>query len=263
MTPDVVEALHADAAEVDRMVADLPKREWDRPTPAAGWTIRHQVAHLAFVFGFTRMAAAEPGTFTATLSQLDGPVDAVVNAAVADSPQQPVDALLSRWRTEKDAAIGALAALSPSTVVPWLVRPVPMVVLARAGMLELFGHGQDIADALGVRRRHTDRLHHVVDFAVRAWDFGYHARGLTPPATEFRFEITGPSGVVWTFGPLGSRQRVTGPAEDFCLLVTRRRHHADLKVTAAGAEAEHWLEIAQAYRGSAGAGRLPGQFTAS
>ncbi|WP_338013491.1 hypothetical protein [Saccharothrix sp. ALI-22-I] len=95
------------------------------------------------------------------------------------------------------------------------------------------------------------------------WDFGYHARGLTPPATGFRFEITGPSGAVWTFDPLGSEQRVTGPAEGFCLLVTRRRHHADLKVTAVGSEAEHWLEIAQAYRGSAGPGRRPGQFAAS
>lgn len=260
MTADVLEALYADAAEVDRLVSELPEPEWALPTPAVGWTIQHQVAHLAFVFGLARMAAAEPDTFTTTLSRMDGSFDTAINASLADCLHEPADVLLSRWRTERDAAIGALSALSPDTVVPWLVRPIPMVVLARAGMMELFGHGQDIADALGVRRQHTDRLHHVVDIAVRVWDFGYHARGLTPPATEFRFEITGPSGAVWTFGPVGSEQRITGPAEDFCLLVTRRRHHADLEVTAVGSEAEHWLEIAQAYRGSAGPGRQPGQF---
>jgi hypothetical protein len=53
---------------------------------------------------------------------------------------------------------------------------------------------------------------------------------------------------------------VSGPAEDFCLLVTRRRHRKDLSVVASGAEAERWLDIAQAYRGPAGAGRTPGQF---
>jgi hypothetical protein len=42
--------------------------------------------------------------------------------------------------------------------------------------------------------------------------------------------------------------------------VTRRRHRDDLAVTASGAEADHWLDIAQAYRGSPGEGRRPGQF---
>ncbi|NUS07847.1 MAG: wyosine base formation domain-containing protein, partial [Nonomuraea sp.] len=96
--------------------------------------------------------------------------------------------------------------------------------------------------------------------AVLTRDFGYLSRGLTPPAEEFRFEITGPSGEVYAYGPEDAAQRVSGPAEDFCLLVTRRRHRADVAVTATGAEADRWLDIAQAYRGPAGAGRRPGQF---
>jgi hypothetical protein len=32
--------------------------------------------------------------------------------------------------------------------------------------MELFGHGQDIADTLGVHRAPTDRLMHVVVFAI-------------------------------------------------------------------------------------------------
>jgi uncharacterized protein (TIGR03084 family) len=136
----------------------------------------------------------------------------------------------------------------------------PASVLAAAGIMELFGHGQDIADTLGIRPQRTDRIGHLVAFAVRTWDFGYHARGLTPPDTAFRFEITAPSGVVWTFGPPDASQRVTGPAVDLCLLVTRRRHRADLSLVATGPDADHWLDIAQAYRGPAGPGRAPGQF---
>jgi enediyne biosynthesis protein E11 len=84
-----------------------------------------------------------------------------------------------------------------------------------------------------------------------------------PPDEEFRFELTVPSGAHRDFGPPDATQRIAGPAEDFCLLVTRRRHQADLALTASGAEAERWLDIAQAYRGPAGEGRRPGQFVAA
>jgi uncharacterized protein (TIGR03084 family) len=114
-----------------------------------------------------------------------------------------------------------------------------------------------------VRRRYTDRLGHLVAFAVRTWDFGYQARGLATPEVELRFEMTAPSGTVWQFGPADAPQRITGPAADFCLLVTRRRHRDDLALRASGADADAWLDIAQAYRGPAGAGRAPGQFATS
>jgi uncharacterized protein (TIGR03084 family) len=147
--------------------------------------------------------------------------------------------------------------------VPWLVNPLPPAVLAAAGMMEMTGHGQDIADALGVTRRPTDRIRPVTEFIVRTRDFGYLARELTPPAEEFFFALTAPSGATWTFGPADATQRITGPAADLGLLATRRRHRADLALRAEGAEADRWLDIAQAYRGPAGAGREPGQFAAA
>jgi len=166
------------------------------------------------------------------------------------------------FQDERVSATRAIAAVPPDQLVPWLVRPIPPAILAGAGMMELFGHGQDIADALGVRRTHTDRLAYLVGFGVRTWEFGYLARDLTPPDAEFRFEITSPSGRLWTFGPELASQKVAGTAVDFCLLVTRRRHHLDLDITATGPEARYWLEIAQAYRGPAGEGRAPSQFAA-
>jgi hypothetical protein len=53
---------------------------------------------------------------------------------------------------------------------------------------------------------------------------------------------------------------VTGPALDFCLLVTQRRHRHDTAVAAEGPVARQWLSIAQAFAGPPGAGRTPGQF---
>lgn len=60
------------------------------------------------------------------------------------------------------------------------------------------------------------------------------------------------------FGPEDAGQRVTGPLLDFCLLVTRRAHRDDLAVRAVGADADQWLDIAQAFAGPPGPGRAPG-----
>ncbi|MGK5522078.1 TIGR03084 family metal-binding protein [Micromonospora sp. URMC 107] len=257
---NVIAALSADGEEFDSLVAGLDADGWAMPTPAPGWTISHQVAHLAATFRLAGLAAAAPARFTAMLSQLGTDFDANVEQAMAEYLAEPPEVLLTRWRAERDTAIEALAAVPAKQMVPWLVNPLPPGVLASAGMMELFAHGQDIADALGVRRQVTDRIRHLVAFAVRVRDFGYLARNLTPPEEEFRFELTAPSGARWDFGPLDAEQRITGPAHDFCLLVTRRRHRDDLRLTASGALADHWLDIAQAYRGPAGAGRAPGQF---
>jgi uncharacterized protein (TIGR03084 family) len=251
--------LAAESDELDAMVARLDKAQWNLPTPAPGWTIANQVAHLAFIFHLAGAAAADTEEFQAIVERASKGFDAAVNAAIEEYMDDPAE-LLQRWRDERDTTVEALSALPPDTIVPWLVRPIPAFVLACAGIMELFGHGQDIADALRVRREYTDRIQHLVGFAILVWDFGYQARGLTPPDTQFRFELTAPSGEVWAFGPEDAEQSVTGPAVDFCLLVTRRRHRDDLKLVATGAEADHWLDIAQAYRGPAGEGRRPGQF---
>jgi enediyne biosynthesis protein E11 len=257
---DVFEDLTAESEEIDRMVAGLAEGDWDTPTPAPDWTIAHQVAHLAFVFSLAGTAASDPETFKSLAAQAGKDFNGAVNAALSlYLPSQP-EVLLSRWQSERTAAIKALAAVPAGEIVPWLVRPLPPTILACAGLMEAFAHGQDIADALQIRREPSERLRHIVGFATLTWDFGYQARGLTPPDTQFRFEITAPSGEPWTFGPADAAQRISGPALDFCLLVTRRRHRADLAVTATGVDADRWLDIAQAYRGPAGPGREPGQF---
>jgi uncharacterized protein (TIGR03084 family) len=73
------------------------------------------------------------------------------------------------------------------------------------------------------------------------------------PDAPFRVELTAPSGAEWTWGPEDAEQRVTGPALDFALLVSRRRHPDDLAVRAEGSSASKWLTIAQAFAGSPGA----------
>jgi len=67
-------------------------------------------------------------------------------------------------------------------------------------------------------------------------------------------------GEPWTWGDAGAADRVTGPALDFCLVVTQRRHLDDTALEVEGPLADDWMHIAQAFAGPPGEGRRPGQF---
>src|SRR6202042_3093014 len=105
-----------------------------------------------------------------------------------------------------------------------------------------------------------DRIEHLARCGVRTRDYAFLTRGLPVPAEEFGVKLIAPSGAEWTWGPGDAAQSVSGPALDFCLLVTQRRHRADLSLAASGPDADRWLDIAQAYAGPPGPGRAPGQF---
>jgi uncharacterized protein (TIGR03084 family) len=126
---------------------------------------------------------------------------------------------------------------------------------ATARLREYWAHGQDVADGLGVTRTPTARLRHICHIGYRTRGFSYVNRGLEPPSADVRLELTAPDGTTWTYGDDSAPDRVTGPALDFCLLVTQRRHRDDVDVAAHGAAADEWLSIAQAYAGPPGPGR--------
>jgi uncharacterized protein (TIGR03084 family) len=116
-------------------------------------------------------------------------------------------------------------------------------------------------DALGIVRAPTERLRHVAHLGVRTRPFSYAVRGMTVPAEEVAVRLVGPNGDEWTWGPEDTAANlVSGPALDFCLVVTQRRNVADTALAVHGGAATEWMRIAQAYAGGAGTGRQPGEF---
>ena len=71
------------------------------------------------------------------------------------------------------------------------------------------------------------------------------------------FTLTAPDGSEWAWGPADAADRVTGPALDFCLAVTQRRHRADTALVITGPVASQWMTFAQSFAGPAGPGRPP------
>jgi uncharacterized protein (TIGR03084 family) len=87
---------------------------------------------------------------------------------------------------------------------------------------------------------------------VRTRGFAYLVRGEEAPDVDIHVALTGPSGDLWTWGPVDAEQRVTGSGYDFAMLATRRRHVEDVDVHAEGDDAAHWLTIVQAFAGLPG-----------
>ncbi|MDQ0991510.1 TIGR03084 family metal-binding protein [Streptomyces sp. V3I7] len=253
----VFDDLREESEELDRLVADLSPGQWRLATPAPGWSVAHQIAHLHWTDRSALLAVTDADAFRTLVEKALTAPDSFVDEGAEEGARLEPAELLARWREGRAALDRALRATAPGTRFPWYGPPMSAASMATGRIMETWAHGQDIADTLGVRRAPTDRLKHVVRIGVRARDFAYGARGLPVPAEEFRVEITAPGGELWAYGPEDAAQRVTAPALDFCLLVTQRAHRADLEVRAEGPDADRWLDIAQAFAGPPGAGRAP------
>ncbi|MCQ4084724.1 TIGR03084 family metal-binding protein [Streptomyces sp. RB6PN25] len=255
----VLDDLSAESAELDALVTGLAPELWARPTPAPGWSVAHQIAHLAWTDERALQAAADPEGFAREVRRAVASGLGIVDAQAQLGAGMPPAKLLARWREGREALLKALRALPSGARLPWFGPSMGVAAMASARIMETWAHGQDVADALGVCREPTARLRHVAWIGVRTRDFAFVSRGLNPPAEEFRVELVPvrSDDAPWVYGPRDAAQRVVGPALDFCLLVTQRVHRDDTGLAAEGPDAERWLGIAQAFAGPPGPGREP------
>jgi uncharacterized protein (TIGR03084 family) len=248
-----LEAIARDAiAEHDdlrAMLVDISEDDWERPTPASGWTVRDQLSHLAYFDGAARLSMVDPDAFRAARAEAVADIEKFVDATLAYGQGIPGSELLDRFTEERRALVEAALAMPEGVRVPWYGpdMAVPSTVTAR--IMETWAHGQDVADALGVARPPTARIRHVCDIGIRARPFSYRNKGLEPPDTPLRVELTAPDGTVWEWGPPDAADRVTGPALDFALVVTQRRLAAATALEVAGEDARTWMAFAQAFAG--------------
>ena len=66
---DLLADLAAEGAALDAVVAELEDTAWLGPTPAEGWTVAHQIAHLNWTDEVALVAAAEPDAFAAEVDR--------------------------------------------------------------------------------------------------------------------------------------------------------------------------------------------------
>jgi uncharacterized protein (TIGR03084 family) len=251
----MVADLRAESDGLDELVADLPPARWADPTPAAGWTIAHQIAHLLWTDRVALIAVTDEAGFAAVLEEAAKNPAGFVDEGAEELAVMPPEELLADWRATRTRLHDDLLTVPDGRKLPWFGPPMSAASMATARLMETWAHGLDVADALGVKRPATARLRSIAHIGVRTRDFAFAINGLAAPAEPFRVELRAPDGSTWSWGPEDAAQRVSGSAEDFCMLVTQRRPRAALDVHAVGEDAERWLGIAQAFAGPPGPGR--------
>jgi len=248
--PGLLADLAAEGAALEEVLTGLAPADWARPTPAAGWTIAHQVSHLAWTDEVSLLAIRDPAAFAARAAEPDPDR----GTTAVDRAGEPPAALLARWRTGRARLADALAAVPDGTRLTWFGPPMSAASMATARLMETWAHGVDVGDALGRPPVPSARLDHIAHLGVRTRGFAFAAHGRTPPEVAVRVELTRPDGSTWTDGPEDADQSVRGPLLDFCLRVVQRRPRAALALVAVGPQADEWLDVAQAFAGEPGSG---------
>ena len=251
----IVADLRAESDDLDALVAALPADAWATPTPAPRWTIAHQIAHLLWTDRVALTAVTDETGFADVLSGAAADPAGFVDAGADELATTPPADLLADWRVNRRQLHAALLTVPDGRKLPWFGPAMSAASMATARLMETWAHGLDVADALGVERVATGRLRSIAHIGVRTRDYAFIVNDLAPPREPFLVELRGPDGDTWSWGPPDAVQRVTGSAEDFCFLVTQRRPRNTLDITAVGADARRWVEIAQAFAGPAGSGR--------
>ena len=253
---EICDDLAAEKADLVAVLRPLDAEAWATPTPAEGWTIRDQITHLAFFDEKAVLAHEDPDAFMAELPEVAATIDTHVEVGRTMRPAE----LLAWWDRANRTLVDVYSGLDPRQRVVWYGPPMAARSKVTARIMETWAHGQDVVDALGIVRPPSPRLRHVCHIGVRARPFAFAANGRPIPEGDVRVELTAPDGALWDWGAPDAADRVTGSALDFALLVTQRRHRADVEVAAAGSAADEWLDIAQAFAGPPGPGRRPDQF---
>lgn len=251
----LAEDLDSETAELRRVLAVLDERGWETPTPAPGWRVQEQIAHLAYFDEAAVTAATDADRFQSELLEaLEDPDGLTERISRRSRTMTPAE--VSAWfDTSRAALVDTFLALDPSTRVPWYGPPMSVASSLTARIMETWAHGQDVFDALGVAHSPTRALRQVAHIGVQTFANSFVTRGLEVPDVRVFVDLVSPDGSVWTWGDTTAAERVWGSAADFALVVTQRRHVDDTDLRTEGSVAAEWMTIAQAFAGPPGGGR--------
>jgi uncharacterized protein (TIGR03084 family) len=237
---------------LDALVSGLDDAGWNQATYCLDWTIKDEICHLAFFDYTARLSATDPEAFNNHLMEDFGQIKSeedVLVISLAKGQAMTVPELLDWWRSERKNMIDTMAPLDPKDRLPWYGPPMSARSFATARIMETWAHGQDVYDALRTKRPPSPGLKHIAHLGVTTFGWSFSNRRMDVPQTPVRVELTAPSGDVWTWGEASAEEKVQGPAEDFCLVVTRRRHVDDTALVTEGDAARQWMRLAQCFAG--------------
>jgi uncharacterized protein (TIGR03084 family) len=250
MDDAIVDDLAAEQAALDALVDGLDEAAWDTPTPAEGWNVRDQIAHLAFFdeVAVASVAGQGPARFGDMAARRSDPP---LRSAPGFPGMGRIGAdVLAWWRTARREEVTAFKRVDRSAPVRWGPNDMAAASLCTARLMETWAHGLDCFAALGVEPVDTERLRHVCHITYRAIPHAFRDAHLRMPGAldDLVVEVISPSGGLWRYGSPSASQRIEGSAAEFARVGVRRMKLSEATtLTAEGTLADAALGTLKAY----------------
>jgi uncharacterized protein (TIGR03084 family) len=246
----VAVALREEHAELAALLGGLDDDDWQLESRCAGWSLSDVVLHLCQTdeAALASLVGDDASTREGLprdqhVADVDELVDVMVNSQRGQAPSE----LLRRWSEAARRLDEAVDAGDLRRRVTWVAGQLSARTLAATRIAETWIHHGDIASALGVEQRPTDRLWHVARLAWRMLPYAF-ARADRQLHGPVAFELTSPSGGQWSFTPdEEAATTIRGPALDVCLVAARRVSPEATSLTAVGVDAAAVLELMRTY----------------
>lgn len=217
------------------------------------WSINDVLQHLHYFNVMADLSLTDPEKFQADYAAFNdlresghgmvGATDKMMNN-LRGAP------LLAVWRDYYQDMAARWQSVDPKTRVKWVGPDMSVRSSITARLMETWAHGQEVYDIFGLVRENKDRIKNVVVIGINTFGWTHVNRKEPVPASMPHVVLTAPSGEIWQWGDASDQEKILGPAEDFCMVVTQTRNIADTRLAVTGPVATHWMQYAQCFAGA-------------
>ena len=243
----------AEASDLADVLSNCTDQIFNLETQFKSWTINDIVGHL-YMFDLAALKALEcPKIFQKFFAPIANGMDNGLSLRECQYRflgSLTHRALFKRWKKISHTLGQAYSNADPKQRVKWIGPEMSAMSSITARQMEIWAHGQEIYDALGIIRPAKDRIRNICHLGVATFGWSFHNRGLIAPQKQPYVRLKSPSGTVWEWNNPEAESWVVGDALAFAQVVTQVRSIDDITLKVKGPAAQKWMSIAQCFAGA-------------
>ena len=202
---DILLALASQHAELAELIDACTDDDWERPTRCEGWDVAAVLVHLAQTDELATASARgeldrHRNGFLGSGARPTISVDDAAAAQVDADRAAGGDAIRRRWHDASQAMRATFDTADPHQRVTWISGQFSLQTLATTRLSECWIHTGDIASALSIQLRPTDRLRYIARLAWRTLPYAFQ-RADAAMKGPVALDLIGPNGERWRFDP--------------------------------------------------------------